>query len=105
MRTAVQYKEGQDDWAELELFIGAACQRVDRETGRLSDPTRHEINGSVPLDFILAARALAKLRWKQEKRGPSAREDGSEAIGFDLPRWIEGLLAKYPPRLYPGDDA
>lgn len=105
MRSAIGFDEGQDDATELDLFITAACERVDRETGRLAEPTRHEINGKVPADFVLVARALARLRWRQSKKGPKARPDAGdgEPEGFDLPRWIEGVLAKYPPRLYPPD--
>ncbi len=106
MRLAIEFKPDQGDDTELLLFITAACGRVDREVGRAVQPTRYEVGDKVPEDFILAARALAKLRWQQAKKGPRAQpEDGSEAVGFDLPRWIDGLLSKYPPPLFVAEDS
>ncbi|CAH0248434.1 hypothetical protein [Microbacterium sp. Bi128] len=99
LRKALEYSVGQDDAEELELFMAAACERIDRETGRHRDPERHEVNGRVPAEFLLWARALAKLRWRQEKKGPRARpDDGGDAVGFDLPRAVQEGLAQYPPR-------
>lgn len=99
LRKALEYGVGQDDAEELELFMSAACERIDRETGRHRDPERHEVNGRVPAEFLLWARALAKLRWRQEKKGPRARSDaGDEPVGFDLPRAVQEGLAQYPPR-------
>ncbi|MFG6277928.1 head-tail connector protein [Microbacterium sp. 5K110] len=104
LRKALEYSVGQDDAAELEMYIKAACERVDRKTGRDVEPTRHEVNGHVPALFVLAARRTAKLWWQQDKKGPRARPTGEELApnegigGIDLPRTVAGILADYPPR-------
>ncbi|GAB2702367.1 hypothetical protein BKA24_001687 [Microbacterium marinum] len=108
LRKALQYDVGQDDAGELELFMAAACERIDVHTGRSTEPTRHEVDGKVPTVFVLAARAVAKLWWQQEKKGPRARptegEDPAAGMaGVDLPSKVAGWLKPYPPRLYPGD--
>lgn len=106
LRKALEYEVNQDDAADLELYMAAACERIDRKTGRRFEPTRHEIDGKVPTVFILAARKTAKLWWTQDKKGPRARPNGdlpdAEGIGgIDLPRVVAGMLADYPDRLFP----
>jgi hypothetical protein len=100
LRKALEYDVGQDEAAELELFITAACERIDVYTGRDVDPTRHERAGKVPVIFVLAARYTAKLWWQQEKHGPRARPDGdAEGMrGVDLPSKVQGWLSPYPAR-------
>ncbi|KAA9110180.1 phage gp6-like head-tail connector protein [Microbacterium rhizomatis] len=108
LRKALDYQVGQDDAGELTLYMSAACERIDKKTGRRSEPTRHEVDGKVPVVFLLAARKLAKLWWTQDKRtNRTGRQTGdeidpSEGVGgVDLPRVVAGMLADYPDRLYP----
>lgn len=107
LRKALQYAPDQDDAAELDLYMKAACERIDKKTGRASEPTRHEIAGNVPVVFILAARKCARLWWLQDHKGERGRrtaEDIPEAEGIggvDLPRVVAGMLSDYPDRLFP----
>lgn len=108
MRTALQIPVGQEDDSELLLFIRAACEMIDRKTGRNIDKTRHEVAGVLPSIFILAARETAKLWWQQTKNGPRNRPPQGEdfsgpPMGADLPRKVSSWLAEYPPRLYVPD--
>lgn len=107
MRAALQI--GPSDEDELMVFMNAACEAIDRETGRDLDPTRHEVGGKVPAIFILAGRETAKLWWQQTKNGPRNRPNTGETVGppmgADLPSKVKGWLAKYPPRLYISDPA
>ncbi|MGZ0067858.1 head-tail connector protein [Microbacterium arborescens] len=106
LRHALGYSEDQDDTDELTFYAAAACERIDRETGRHVDPGRHEIGGKMPITLVLAARKLAKLWWNQDKKGPRAQsrnapEDiaATEGIGgIDLPRVVAGMLEQFPPR-------
>ncbi len=104
LRNALEYGVGQDDAAELDFYMKAACERVDRKTGRDVEPGRHDVNGEVPALLVLAALRTAKLWWQQDKNGPRARPSGEELApnegigGIDLPRTVAGILADFPPR-------
>ena len=104
LRRALGYDATQGDADELALFAAAACERIDVHTGRDSDPTRHLVNGSVPLIFVMAARETAKLWWQQSKNGPRAipSNPGDQVVGppmgADLPRKVEGWLSPYLPQ-------
>lgn len=105
LRTALGYTPTQEDTDELGLFMQAACDRVDRDTGRDTDPTRWLVAGQVPVTFVLAAREIAKLWWQQTKNGPRNRppqgeDPGGPPAGADIPRKVQGWLASYPPRIY-----
>ena len=114
LRNAIGYKatEGSDD--ELEFFAQQVCERIDKETGRDTDPTRHLVTITVtvddetqtqqvvPLDFIMAARILGRLSWQQQKNGPrglpaAAGDQPATPMGIDLPRTVQGILGNYPP--------
>lgn len=102
LRKALEYEVAQDDATELALYAAAACERIDRDTGRLDEPGRHEVGGKLPVIFVLAARRTARLWWNQDHKGPRARpnsEDLGDGIrGIDLPRSVQGMLEGYPPR-------
>lgn len=103
LRSALGYAQDQDDPEELGLYMSAACERIDKKTGRNVDPTRHEVGGRVPVVFIIAARKTAKLWWQQDKKGPRARgtediPDNEGIAGIDLPRVVAGMIGEYPPR-------
>lgn len=103
LRKALAYKEDQGDDDELALFAQSACERIDIETGRDLEPTRHETSGSVPLAFIMAARELAKFSFQQSKNGPrglpqtQGDQPAGVPFGIDLPRKVQGLISNYPP--------
>lgn len=104
LKAALQDTTLPDTDPELALFAEAACERIDKDTGRNVEPTRHEVAGKVPVIFVLAARETAKLWWQQTKNGPRNRPaqgelDGPPA-GADLPRKVQGWLGGYPPRLF-----
>jgi hypothetical protein len=108
LRKALEYEVGQDDPGELELYMTAACERIDRKTGRSHEPTRHETAGRVPVVFLIAARKTAVLWWQQDKKGPRARPGTqmpeNEGIGgIDLPRVVAGMLGDYPDRIFPAE--
>jgi len=107
LRKALEYQSTQGDPDELALYAQAACELIDKKTGRDVDPTRHlvTIGGEqvVPLAFINSARETAKLWVQQSKNGPrgvvtdpSAQVQGPP-MGATLPWRVEGWLAAYPP--------
>ena len=105
LRAALQYTIGQESDPELAEFMNAACELIDRMTGRDREPTRHEVGGKVPYIFVLGAKATAKLWWQQERNGPRTRPAQGDVaagppMGASLPRKVEAWLADYPPRLY-----
>ena len=110
LRKQLKYKPGQDDPEELDLFAAAACELIDKLTGRDVDESRHlKPDGELPAVFELAARETAKLWWAQSNHGPrSGMNLDSDAIGppmgAELPRKVQGWLAKYPARVGFGSD-
>jgi hypothetical protein len=101
LRAALGYLTTDGDNTELDLFIAAACEAVDKKTGRDVTPTRHNlVSGDPPLIFKLAARETAKLWWQQSKNGPRGGPQGADAggppMGAALPRKVEGWLEGYP---------
>lgn len=107
LRKELQIAPGSDDEDELELYVAVACERIDANTGRDLEPSRHEKGGNLPRTFILAARAAAALWWRQSKNGPRNRPGGQAGemngppAGIDLPSKVKGWLTPYPPRVYP----
>lgn len=85
------------DVEELGFYAEAACSRIDRETGRDVEPHRHEVNGQVPVDFVMAARILVRMAWQQDKNSPRMGGEQPGIQGIDLPRRVQGILALYPP--------
>lgn len=110
LRTALGFKAGEGDRDELELFAQAACEHIDRVTGRHVEPRRHELaNGDLPVMFRMAARETAKLWWQQAKSGPRPVVDPDGGLmgppmGATLPRKVQGWLEPYPPRVGFGED-
>jgi len=105
LRKALQIGPADDDTVELELFMSAACELIDRRTGRDIDLTRWEVAEAVPTIFLISARETAKLWWQQTKNGPRNRppqgeDPGGPPAGADLPRKVQSWLASFPPRLY-----
>lgn len=100
LRSALKFDSAQGDNETLDLYIGAACEAIDKRTGRDVDPTRHLLtNGELPLIFTLAARETAKLWWQQSFNGPRGNADataGGPPMGAALPRKVEGWLEGYP---------
>lgn len=100
LRSALSFGPTDGDNAELDLYIEAACEAIDRRTGRDKDPTRHLLeSGEVPTIFKLSARETAKLWWQQSKNGPRgqvAADAGGPPMGAALPRKVEGWLESYP---------
>jgi len=103
LRKALSFKDTDGDVGELTLFATAACETIDKKTGRDIDPTRWETNGDLPSIFTMAARETAKLWWQQSKNGARAASplSGDQVVGppmgAELPRKVEGWLADYPP--------
>lgn len=83
--------------SELDLFAAAATEAVDNATGRDEQADRHEVEGKLPVIFILAARETGKLWWQQSKNGPRGESAGGPPMGAALPRKVEGWLENYPP--------
>ncbi|MFA8415112.1 hypothetical protein ACEPTV_33240, partial [Burkholderia pseudomallei] len=78
LRKALGYDVQQGDTDELRLYAAAACERIDRETGRDVEPHRHEKpDGSLPAGFFMAARILARMSWQQDKNGPRGLPSGA----------------------------
>lgn len=102
LRKALKYEADQGDPEELLLYTTAACERIDRRTGRDKDPNRHLVDGVLPVTLILAARTTAKLWWQQHHNGPGGGPTSPEAqaggppMGADLPRQVEGWLSEFP---------
>ena len=102
LRAALGYEANQGNTDELRLYAEAACERIDTETGRDVDPTRHEkANGQLPLAFYMAARILARMAWQQDKNGPRGLPTGAGDApgiqGIDLPNRVQGIIANFPP--------
>lgn len=102
IRTALGYTVHDGDDAELKLYMRAACELIDKLTGRETDPTAHLLaNGDVPAVFVLAARETAKLWWQQSFNGPrGGPTDGSQypngvPMGAELPRRVQAWLETY----------
>ncbi|MCC2030618.1 hypothetical protein [Microbacterium allomyrinae] len=101
LRNALQYGPTQEDTEDLEFYAAVASEEVDKSTGRHVDPERHEIDGRVPLAFILAGKKLAKHLWQQDRKGQNARPTPGEddaPQGFAWPHAVVSLLEPYPPR-------
>lgn len=106
LRKALGFSDTQGEDLELALFTQAACELIDKRTGRDADPTRHLVtigtDQVVPIALINSAREIAKLWWQQSKNGPKGvPSDQSMQIqgppmGATIPRKVEGWLADYP---------
>lgn len=99
LRIELEYEPSQAPAGKLDEFAAAACERIDLETGRNKQPTRHLLpDGDVPISFRRAAFATAKLWWWQEFNGGQNDEAGDVPMGADLPRRVQSWLKSYPPR-------
>jgi hypothetical protein len=47
LRSALGYQLTDGDATELALYITAACEAIDKRTGRIEDPSRHLLDGAV----------------------------------------------------------
>lgn len=90
-----QVRDGDDD--QLNRYLKAAVQLIDRKTGRLDDPTAHVLaDGDLPEIFGISAVETAKLWWQQAYDGPiGGPDDGIVPMGADMPRRVQGWLEDY----------
>lgn len=97
LRKALSLAGDQEDDDELSLFMETACSIIDEHTGRVADPDRHlRDDGSLPPQFVLAAREQAKHMWNQTKNGPRARPDESAPMGVGILAKVAVWLEPFP---------
>ena len=98
LRSALGYEPGDGDESTLEMYAHAACEEIDRHTGRTEgEPHRHErADGSLPVAFLMAARETAKVWVQADTNGPKGQPDQAGPPGGELPLTVVGRLKGYP---------